>query len=196
MSDSETPWSVHGILQARILEWIAIPFSGDLPDPGMEPRSPALQADSLPFELPRKYVLVEYNWWSQIKVQIPVGQCHSRGQYAKALEIPGAIMFYVYLTSLGVALMCCLQSCPTLCDIMDHSPPGSSLHGILQARYWSGLPFPPAGDLPHAGIKAVSLMTPALTGGFFTTSTTWEVLITSFMWLFELYTWFMNIYLL
>ena len=42
--------SVHGILQARILEWVAISFPGDLPDPGMEPRSPALQVDSLPSE--------------------------------------------------------------------------------------------------------------------------------------------------
>ena len=39
--------SVHGILQARILEWVAIPFSGDLPNPGIEPGSPALQANSL-----------------------------------------------------------------------------------------------------------------------------------------------------
>ena len=39
--------SVHGILQARILEWVAISFSGDLPNPGIEPGSPALQADSL-----------------------------------------------------------------------------------------------------------------------------------------------------
>ena len=40
--------SVHGVLQARILEWV-LPFSppGDLPDPGIEPGSPALQADSL-----------------------------------------------------------------------------------------------------------------------------------------------------
>ena len=41
---------VHGILQARILEWVASPFSGDFPNPGVEPRSPALQADSLPSE--------------------------------------------------------------------------------------------------------------------------------------------------
>ena len=41
---------VHGILQARILEWVAFPFSGDLPNPGIKPRSPALQADSLPAE--------------------------------------------------------------------------------------------------------------------------------------------------
>ena len=39
--------SVHGILQARILEWAAISFSRDLPDPGIEPWSTALQADSL-----------------------------------------------------------------------------------------------------------------------------------------------------
>ena len=38
--------SIHGILQARILEWIAISFSRDLPDPGIEPGSPALQADA------------------------------------------------------------------------------------------------------------------------------------------------------
>ena len=36
--------SVHGVLQARILEWIAIPFSGDLSDPGTEPGPPALKA--------------------------------------------------------------------------------------------------------------------------------------------------------
>ena len=40
--------SVHGILQARILEWVAIPFSRGLPDPGIELGSPALQVDSLP----------------------------------------------------------------------------------------------------------------------------------------------------
>ena len=42
--------SVHGILQTRILEWVAISFPGDLPGPGMEPRFPALQVDSLPSE--------------------------------------------------------------------------------------------------------------------------------------------------
>ena len=41
-------YTVHGILQARILEWVAFPFSRGLPNPGIEPRSPALQADSLP----------------------------------------------------------------------------------------------------------------------------------------------------
>ena len=40
--------SVHRILQARILEWVALPSPGDLPDPGVEPTSPALHVDSLP----------------------------------------------------------------------------------------------------------------------------------------------------
>ena len=46
--------SVHGILQARILEWVAVPFSSRFSHPGIKPGSPALQADSLPSELPRK----------------------------------------------------------------------------------------------------------------------------------------------
>ena len=44
-------------------------------------------------------------------------------------------------------------SCPTLCDPMDRSPPGSSVHGIFQAKYWSGLPFPAAGDLSDLGTE-------------------------------------------
>ena len=46
--------SVHGILQARILEWVAILLSRDLPDPGIELGSPALQADSLLSKPPGK----------------------------------------------------------------------------------------------------------------------------------------------
>ena len=41
-------------------------------------------------------------------------------------------------------------------------------------EYWSGLPCPPPGDLPEPGIQFKTLKSPALAGGFFTTSTTWE----------------------
>ena len=44
--------SVHGILQARILKWVAFPFSREFPNPGIKPRSPTLQVDSLPDEPP------------------------------------------------------------------------------------------------------------------------------------------------
>ena len=49
---SSPDYSAHGILQAIILEWVAIPSSGDLPGPGIKPASPALQVDSLPSEPP------------------------------------------------------------------------------------------------------------------------------------------------
>ena len=75
-------------------------------------------------------------------------------------------LFYNVL--LLASVMCSVaQSCPTLCSSMDCSPPGSSAHGIFQAKYWCRLPFPPPGDLPNPGIKPES---PALAGGFFTTA--------------------------
>ena len=60
-----------------------------------------------------------------------------------------------------------LQLCPTLCE-----EPLSM--GFSRQEYWSGLPCPPPGDLPDPGIEHASLMSPAFSGGFFTTSTTWE----------------------
>ena len=56
MSNSLPPmvYTVHGILQARILEWVAVPFSKGPSHPGIKPRSPTLQADSLPAGPPGK----------------------------------------------------------------------------------------------------------------------------------------------
>ena len=52
---------------------------------------------------------------------------------------------------LGVFCMCVLvtQSCLTLCNSMDYSLPGFSVHGFSRQEYWSGLPCPPPGDLPN-----------------------------------------------
>ena len=100
--------SVHGILQARKLEWVAIRFFRDVRDPEMEPRSSALQADSL---LP---------------------------------EIPGkSYLFYAAAKS--------LQSCLTLCDPIDSSPPGSAVPGILKARTleWIAISFSTGIFLTH-----------------------------------------------
>ena len=46
--------------------------------------------------------------------------------------------------------------------------------GFSKQEYWSGLPCPPAGDLPNPGTEPEPLMSPALAGGFFTTNATWE----------------------
>ena len=66
------------------------------------------------------------------------------------------------------------QSCPTLFDpwTVAHEAPLSV--GFSRQEYWSGLPCPPPGDLPYPGIEPVSFTSPALAGGFFTTSATWE----------------------
>ena len=63
--------------------------------------------------------------------------------------------YLVYLTSMQSACASAklLQSCPTLSNPMDGSPPGSSVHGILQKEYWSGLPFSLSEDLPDSGIE-------------------------------------------
>ena len=55
------------------------------------------------------------------------------------------------------------QPCLTLCDPMDCSPPGSSVHGIFSGKkYWNGLPFPSPGDLLHPGVDPESPLSPAL----------------------------------
>jgi len=53
--------------------------------------------------------------------------------------------------------------------------------GFSRQEYWSGLLCPPPGDLPDPGIELLSLMSPALAGGFITTSTTWEALVIFFL---------------
>ena len=59
-------------------------------------------------------------------------------------------------------------------------PPWTVVHqaplsmGFFRQKYWSGLPCPSPGDLPDSGIEPTSLSSPALAGGFFTTSTPWN----------------------
>ena len=59
-----------------------------------------------------------------------------------------------------------LQSCPTLCDPMDCSLPGSLSMGFSGQVYQSGLPFPSLGDVPNPGIEPASLTSLALAGRF------------------------------
>ena len=75
--------------------------------------------------------------------------------------------------------------CPTLWNPMDCSPPGSSVHGISQARILSGLPLPSLGDLPDPGIEPKSPMSPALTGRFFTTEPSEKPHISTYSYIFS-----------
>ena len=97
-------YTVPGVLQARILG--RFPSPGDLPNPGIEPKSSALQTDSLPTEPSGKPLSLHY-----------------------CLD--------------GMCVCEVAQSCPTLCDPMDCSLTGSSVHGIFQARVleWVAISF-------------------------------------------------------
>ena len=79
------------------------------------------------------------------------------------------VMFYILALYLHAKL---LQSCPESVLPMDWSPPGFSVHGILQARILEWVAIPSPEDLPKPGIKPASLTSPVLTVGFFTTSAT------------------------
>ena len=64
-----------------------------------------------------------------------------------------------------------VQLCATLGTVAHQAPLSK---GFSRQEYCSGLPCPPPRDLPNLGIKPTSLKSPALAGGFFTTSATWE----------------------
>ena len=98
--------SVHGILQARILEWIAMPFSRGSSQP-------------------RDRISISYV--SCIGRQVLYHLSHQRS--------PSIIR--------AAAAAKSRQSCPTLCDPIDGSPPDPSVHGIFQARVleWVAIAF-------------------------------------------------------
>ena len=70
-----------------------------------------------------------------------------------------------------------IESCPTLRDIMDCNLPVSSVHGILQARTLEWVAMLSSRGSFNPGIEPMSLISPPLASGFFTTSATWEALM-------------------
>ena len=74
-------------------------------------------------------------------------------------------------TAAAANLLSHVRLCATLWTVAHQAPLSM---GFSRQEYWSGLPCPPLGDLPNPGIEPVSLTSPALSSGFFTTSTTWE----------------------
>ena len=117
---------------------------GDLLDPGIEPRSPVLQVDSSLSEPPGEPILVKDTKYIDT---------HTR-MYACLLSRFSCVWLFT-----------------TLWTVAQQAPLSM---GFSRQKYSSGLPCPPPVDLPDAGIEPVSLMSLALAGGFFTTSTTWE----------------------
>ena len=111
-----------------------------------------------------------------IDYQAPLSMGFPRQEYCSGLSFPspGDLsdlgMELAFLRSpalagrfftLGPPLKSCVkvlvaESCLTLCDPMDHVPPDSSVHDILQEEYWSGQSFSSPGDLPNPGIETRS----------------------------------------
>ena len=140
----------------------------------------------------------DYNWWD--KIILLLSETWKPGTFNQVY-----LTYYMIAVNWSKCACSVPQSCRTLCDPMDHSPPGSSVPGILQAwildwvampssrgssqglnlhllgllhwqvdswllaspvlhlwpwisqaRYWSGLPWPPGGYLPDLGIKPAS----------------------------------------
>ena len=119
--------SVRGIFQARVLEGITIPSPGDLPNPGIKPRSPALRADALPSEPPGK-----------------------KEEGCKWL-LRSQVILSAMLCCAGLCLVA--QSCPTLCDLGLQPARLLCAWGFSRQEYLSGLPFPSPEDLPNPEIK-------------------------------------------
>ena len=120
--DGSPPGSpVPGILQARTMEWVAISFSN------------AGKWKVKVKSLSRVWLLAT-PWTAAYQALLPMG--FSRQEYWSGLPFPSP--------NLSTAAAKSLQSCPTLCDPIDGSPPGSPIPGILQARIleWVAISLP------------------------------------------------------
>ena len=128
--------------------WNGLPFPSprDHPNPGIEPGSPALQVDSC---LAGRFFT---NWATR--------------------EILPYAFHHLCVHACVLNHFSCVWLFKTLWTIAFQSPLSMRFSG---QEYWSGLPLPSPGDLPDPGIEPTSLLSPALAGGFFTTSTNWEV---------------------
>ena len=164
-STVSNPWTIacqaplsKGFSREEYWSGFPCPPPGDLPDSGIEPAS----LMSLAFS--GGFFTTSATWEAS-----PQGQENSKEE---EIILRGTSTF-----TRGSVKSELLQPCPTLCDPMDCSPSRSSVHGIFQTRILEWVACPSPGDLPDPGIEPASLMSPSLTGRFFTTSTTWEAQI-------------------
>ena len=103
--------------------------------------------------------------------------------------MPSSAQIWSYSQTVGLVVngsqsFCCKSMCACMPSHFSHVRLFATLWtvahqtplsmGFPRQEYWSGLPFPPPGDLSDPGIKPTSLTPPALAVGFFTSRTTWE----------------------
>ena len=136
--------SVHGILQARVLEWVPFTSPGNHPNPRIEPGSPALLTDSLLSEQPGELCVIY--------------TCHS----IKKIKKKWSNFSQHLLTTSGVSNSNIHRkkerkwSCSVVSDSVTPwtvAQQGPLSMGFSRQEYCSGLPFPSPGDLPNPGIE-------------------------------------------
>ena len=165
--------SVHGILQQEY--WSVLPWfpPGDLLNVGIEPWSPALQADSLLSEPPGKPVIIH-----QMLINYSCQNTEFESERPASYKYQFASIIKdrcIWINAMTLKVLAA-QSCLTLCDSMDCNPPGSLVHGILQARIleWISIPFSRGSSWP----KDQTLVS-CITGVFFTISRMQNILLTN-----------------
>ena len=176
-------FSVHGILQARILEWVAIPISRGSFQPWN--RSWVSHIAGRFFSVWATREAQKYACLVAGRQKLGNGSMKLVKKYLRKLGRVSAVSIIMQWqlekgeqrTSLQtVSLHACmrailLQSCSTLSTLWTMTHQAPLYMGFSRQEYWSGSPCPPPGALPDPGVEYTSL---ALAGGFLTTSTTWE----------------------
>ena len=119
------------------------------------------------------------DWFDLLAVQGTLKESSPAPQFKSTNSLAIRLLYGPTLTSIhdywknhACMLAKSLQSCLTLCDPMDCSPPGFSVHADSLDEYWSGLPFPIPWDLPDTGVNPTTLTSPALADRFCTTGAT------------------------
>ena len=139
-------YTVHGTLQARILEWIPFPSPGDLPNPGIEPRSSALQVDSF--------------------TTVPQGKTIFNG-----ISFKCSVLHEAFLSNhkcISPQLLPIPEISVRTLQIKDPKERRCLTHRSKKKKKTDPSPR----DLPYPGIEPESFMSPALTDEFFSTSAT------------------------
>ena len=149
--------AARGLNSCRAGAWLPVAYAILVPQPGIEPVSPALEDGSVTIGPPGQSLLCHF--------KTPGGHCLS--SWSSLLQLRLFVPIFV--------LSC--FSCVRLFEIpwtAVHQAPLST--EFSRQEHWRGLPCPPPRDLPDPGTEPASLMFPALAGEFFTTSTIWEAL--------------------
>ena len=129
--------SVHGIPQSRILEWVVLPSSRDLPNPGIKPRSLALQGGfCTDWNMREAHVCLYMQIYASSIISV-MSDSRGSSQPTEPWGKPMHAYTCIYMQTQS------FQSSLTLYDPMDCSPPGSSVHETFQARIleWIAIPF-------------------------------------------------------